>query len=184
MTTPAFKEWHTVVHALETGRQTLLLRKGGIHEGPQGFQLEAKRFWLFPTRFHTEAAKVKADAWVPLPTPSATLTLSSVAELAGHTFLDRWEDIQALASLHIWTEDTVRERFEWDLHQGVHLLLLRVSRVTPPVSLPLAPEFGGCRSWVDLPLAWPAPDLLRPVLAEETWQNTRRLLQTVCPRLR
>ena len=28
----ALKEWATVCHALETGRQTVLLRKGGIYE--------------------------------------------------------------------------------------------------------------------------------------------------------
>ena len=30
----AFKEWAAVCAALDSGRQTLILRKGGLHEGP------------------------------------------------------------------------------------------------------------------------------------------------------
>lgn len=33
----AFKEWDIVCKALEEGRQSLILRKGGIHEGREGF---------------------------------------------------------------------------------------------------------------------------------------------------
>src|SRR5687768_3845167 len=40
----ALKEWATVCTALETGRQILLLRKGGIHETGGQFELEHSRF--------------------------------------------------------------------------------------------------------------------------------------------
>ena len=48
----AFKEWAAVCEALATGRQSLILRKGGIHEGREGFRVEHREFWLFPTHFH------------------------------------------------------------------------------------------------------------------------------------
>ncbi len=32
LTQPALKEWSAAVHAMLDGRQTVLLRKGGIHE--------------------------------------------------------------------------------------------------------------------------------------------------------
>ncbi len=47
----AFKEWAAVCAALSAGRQTVILRKGGIAEGPGGFQPEHGEFWLLPTRF-------------------------------------------------------------------------------------------------------------------------------------
>ena len=43
----ALKEWAAVVHALLDGRQTVLLRKGGIHE--KRFALLGSRFVVFPT---------------------------------------------------------------------------------------------------------------------------------------
>ena len=48
----ALKEWATVVKALENGDQTVILRKGGILETASGFNIESKKFLLFPTYEH------------------------------------------------------------------------------------------------------------------------------------
>ena len=45
----AFKEWAVVCAALASGQQSLILRKGGIHEGRDGFRVAHREFWLFPT---------------------------------------------------------------------------------------------------------------------------------------
>ena len=57
----AFKEWAAVCAALAAGRQALILRKGGIAEGPGGFRPEHDRFWLLPTRFHERPDKLQPD---------------------------------------------------------------------------------------------------------------------------
>ena len=41
------KEWATVVKALEQGKQTVILRKGGILETASGFNIESKNFFYF-----------------------------------------------------------------------------------------------------------------------------------------
>ena len=53
-----FKEWAVIVEALGQGEQIVILRKGGIAEGRDGFRAEHERFWLFPTRFHQQAEGV------------------------------------------------------------------------------------------------------------------------------
>ncbi len=58
----AFKEWAAVCLALAAGRQSIILRKGGIHEGREGFHVHHRAFWLFPTQFHQDAAQLTADA--------------------------------------------------------------------------------------------------------------------------
>ena len=55
------KEWATVVRALEHGKQTVILRKGGILETASGFKIESKKFLLFPTWEHQEAKHVKSE---------------------------------------------------------------------------------------------------------------------------
>src|SRR5688500_294159 len=57
----ALKEWATVCHALETGRQVILLRKGGIYESAGEFQLEHRQFLLFPTYLHQNANMLKPE---------------------------------------------------------------------------------------------------------------------------
>ena len=55
----AFKEWAAVCAALAAGRQTIILRKGGIAEGPAGFVPQHGQFWLLPTRFHQRPEKLR-----------------------------------------------------------------------------------------------------------------------------
>jgi hypothetical protein len=52
MQSVGFKEWALVCEALGTGEQTILLRKGGIAEGRDGFGFRHSEFFLFPTFFH------------------------------------------------------------------------------------------------------------------------------------
>ena len=53
--------------ALEEGRQSLILRKGGIHEGREGFSFAHDEFVLFPTRFHAQGDYVKIPEVVTKP---------------------------------------------------------------------------------------------------------------------
>jgi hypothetical protein len=58
----AFKEWAAICAALGEGAQTLILRKGGIHEGREGFRVAHSEFWLFPTYVHEAAEGLEKDA--------------------------------------------------------------------------------------------------------------------------
>src|SRR4029077_13319887 len=61
---PGFKEWSLVCDAMGAGRQSIILRKGGIAEGRGGFQWQADGFFLFPTHFHEQDRRV---SWHPTP---------------------------------------------------------------------------------------------------------------------
>ena len=47
------------MHAMLDGRQTALLRKGGIHE--KRFTLDSSRFLFFPTVAHSHAERVRPE---------------------------------------------------------------------------------------------------------------------------
>jgi len=55
----ALKEWSAAVHAMLDGRQTVLLRKGGI--GEKRFDLAAPEFVFFPTVAHGHAERVRPE---------------------------------------------------------------------------------------------------------------------------
>src|SRR5437016_13749047 len=57
----ALKEWAVVCRALESGRQMLLLRKGGIYESGGEFELENREFLLFPTYLHQNLKMLKPE---------------------------------------------------------------------------------------------------------------------------
>lgn len=164
---PAFKEWQIIVEALLAGEQLLVLRKGGIAEGLGGFSPDrARRFWLFPTRFHAQAEKTKLSAARHIASSAASddsVTLRAFAEVAHHAFITDWDVVTRLNRFHLWTTDTVRERFDWAKPAGVHAFVLRVHRCAEPITLPLTPDLGGCKSWVEVPVSFDA-HLATPVL--------------------
>lgn len=174
----AFKEWQVVCEALASGRQSILLRKGGIHEGRQGFSFAHQSFFLFPTRFHALADQVTEGNVEAMPEwkPGDTIRITHHAEAAWAITLTDWQQITALAPLHIYSEQTVRDRFDWenkDVAAGsIHLALVRIWKLAEPWELSYEPKYGSCRSWVNLPA--PPPDWKEsslPVLTDHAFES-------------
>lgn len=171
----AFKEWSAVVQALGAGEQILILRKGGIAEGRGGFQVKADQFWLFPTAFHAQREKTKSSAakWFSGP-PAAEneLRLEYFAQIVRSAFVSDWTTVQALDSYHIWTTDTVKERFDWSKPPGIHALIVRIYQAVTPIILPLTPEMAGCKSWIEVPAGFDARPS-SPVLTDAAFAAKR-----------
>ncbi len=173
----AFKEWAGVCDALAEGRQSLILRKGGIAEGPRGFVPEHSTFWLYPTRVHEaeqglrvdRAAAVEGRASLPVPADSVSLEALAVVETIGHA--DRPEALRALEDLHVWTEETIARRFAYR-KPGLWVLGVRVFRSPRPATIAMTPEHAGCKTWVTLDTPMSTAGLV-PVVDEA--QLARRL---------
>ncbi len=169
-----FKEWQVVCDALASGRQAILLRKGGIHEGRLGFSFAHESFFLFPTRFHVLGEQVREGTVIPLPEWQVgdTVRITHHAEALWAITLTDWDKLAALAPFHIYSEPTVRDRFDWEgkgmTSGSIHLALVRVRELANPWEFPYTASLGGCRSWIQLPeppAHWQAS--ARPVLDED-----------------
>ncbi len=150
----ALKEWAVVVHALRTGRQLIILRKGGLEE-EDPFRIEHSDFFLYPTFEHQNRKFVRpeflADFDNAINDQSASRDLvisgyAAVIELWVATDLDR---LRTLSPFHIWNDDCLKMRLNYKPERPLHVLLLQVSKI-PPVRVPFRPEYRGCKSWVEL----------------------------------
>lgn len=169
----AFKEWQVVCDALASGRQTIILRKGGIHEGRDGFSFAHDSFFLFPTKFHAQLDQVREGEFVP----EKEWEIGDEVEITHHVealfavTLDEWSQVEAVMPFHIYSEQTIKDRFDWSgkgMSSGsIHMAFVRVSKLKQPWILTYEKRFGGCRSWFDLPEP-PAGilDGAEPVVAE------------------
>ena len=163
LTQPALKEWSAAVHALLDGRQTVLLRKGGIHE--KRFAVTASRFLLFPTVAHSHAERVRPehrDLLDPAAADSTdgALVLRAGAKVVAAVEVNRPEALDEIASLHIWTAESVRaDRLDFRPKHRLTVLVVQASPLVEPVRLARTPEYAGCKSWVPLPVdpTWSAP---------------------------
>lgn len=152
----AFKEWAVVADALGAGRQIIILRKGGIQEGRGGFKMEHPEFLLFPTLFHQQGESVVPEARArhaamgpELPT-ATELPIAHFARVADWRQLESLEAALALEGQHIWLSEVIRDRFEWGREKAIFAIAVRVFRLAAPRRIPMRPEYGGCKSWVEL----------------------------------
>jgi hypothetical protein len=176
----ALKEWAVICKALANGRQSLIIRKGGIAEAGAGFELEHNRFWLYPTYTHQQAAGLNPEGIELMPQaiaerpPAGMVRLSHFAESAGVYRVHDLFAVLLLNHLHLWSEETIEARFAYR-QPGLHVIPLRVYRASKPVEIREAPAYAGCRSWLELehPLT---TDGGEPVIAESDFGH---LIQTL-----
>jgi hypothetical protein len=181
-TATALKEWAVVCRALQLGRQTVLIRKGGLIERRGEFEVENTQFWLYPTFEHQSREKVRADAYdlfddLPTAPPADQLHLDLFAVVVKAARIDDWDRLSRLGDAHIWTQAVVAERFGYR-SPGVYVLVLRVYRRSVPHRFPQTAQYAGCRSWVqlDMPLT---TDKLAPVLTDTAFEVVAAQIDSV-----
>ncbi len=151
----AFKEWAVICEALALGRQSLILRKGGIAEDEGAFGVKHTKFWLYPTYSHQQQTGIQEEARPLLQQveanrpPAGKLRLGLWAEVVS-TYRMR-DELPALllSHLHLWSEQTVLQRLHYRT-PGLYVLVARVYRVPQAHEIDELPGYSGCRSWVDL----------------------------------
>ncbi len=133
----SLKEWSTVIDALGRGEQILLIRKGGIADPT--FGVEAERFYLFPTYFHSGSDEA--------PRP---VVVTHWAEVVKTWRVRELERLSALEPFTIMDRSNLHTRYRFRADQALHVLAVRAWRLPEPVTIALKPEYAGCRSWVSI----------------------------------
>jgi hypothetical protein len=154
----ALKEWATVCHALEGGRQVLLLRKGGIYEAGGEFELENRQFLLFPTYLHQNLKMLKPEAREGFEAHAEEpqqVRLSAAGVVTDIIQMKSRAQMDALGDEHVWAPPLIDMRFNYKPQNPLYLLLVRAYRLPQPAVVDNTPAYAGCKSWVplDQPLA-------------------------------
>jgi hypothetical protein len=171
----ALKEWATVCGALATGRQIVLLRKGGIYESGGEFELDHPEFLLFPTYLHQNLKMLKPEAhagFEPHTAEPDRVRLSAAGVVTDIVQVTSREQIDAIDAGHVWTPPLIDMRFSYRPQNPLYLLLVRAYRLREPVTVENTPAYAGCKSWV--PLDGPvATGDAAPVLDDSTYEARR-----------
>lgn len=167
----AFKEWAGVCDALEAGRQSIILRKGGISEepGPGRFVPDHREFWLYPTFVHQSQQGLRV-AVAPTDSGPVDPAVIPIGLLARVELIARVEDESALEGLepyHVLTPETVRGRFHYRT-PGLWVLAVRIRRQEPPHRIAATAEHAGCKSWVTLDEPLATSDVV-PAIGDVEW---------------
>ncbi len=170
------KEWAAVCRALEQGRQTFLLRKGGICEEAGEFAVENREFLLFPTYLHQNLKMLKPSdhaGFEPRGAEPDQVEIAAAGVVTDIIPLKSRAQVDAIDDEHVWTPPLIDMRFNYRPENPLYLLLVRAYRLQRPASLPNTPAYAGCKSWV--PLDQPvALGNATPVLDDVKYELRRR----------
>jgi hypothetical protein len=161
----ALKEWEMVCDRLGRGEDVLLLRKGGILERRDGFRVEHREFFLFPTRFHGQGGE-----------PPARVDLRLYAGVEEDLPVTDLDLLRRLEGLHAVPWEDVERRFHYGNEKGVHALVLRAWRLDRAHPLEDARAYDGCRSWVELREEIPVV-AAAPALGDAEFEAKRRAVR-------
>ncbi|MDB5305968.1 MAG: hypothetical protein JWO38_170 [Gemmataceae bacterium] len=156
MLSTAFKEWAVICRAIAAGRQSLILRKGGIAEIGGEFRPEHDRFLLYPSFFHEQHRTGINPDLLPLldadetdRPPPGLIRFTHLVVVSSVRHVSDLDRAFALGPLHGWTADTVRQRFHYRT-PGLFVLTVRAYQLPYPAEVVERPEYAGCKTWVQL----------------------------------
>ena len=166
----AFKEWSIVCEAER--RETMPdPEKRGDSRRPRRIPGRASRVLAVSNSIPSAAGAVGALARPLLESlKSNNLTPGTIA-IRNYVDVEQVIEIQdesllaRLAGLHVWSESTLAERFQYRTPM-LFALLVRVYRLPDVIELPESPHFAGCRSWVDFPIEVETSQV-QPVLTDK-----------------
>ena len=174
--THALKEWAVAVAALERGDTALVVRKGGIRE--KSFAVPEARFFFFKSYEHQNEDQLKPAYHdllrsIPDRPDDGPVVLTSFAEVAGAYEVSEAEELEALDPHHVWTHEYAESRLKWRPKKPLTVLVLRTYLLPEPVELAYRPEYGGCKSFIDLLQDIPTANA-RPVLDDAAFEELTR----------
>ncbi|MDQ3280108.1 MAG: DUF1802 family protein [Acidobacteriota bacterium] len=133
----ALKEWSTVIAALGSGEQILLIRKGGIAD--PSFGVEAERFYLYPTYFH----QGESDA-------RPRVEITHWCEVVRTWTVGDRETLERLASLVAIPRETLDARYRFRPDQALYVLAVRTWELARATQVEYRDIYGGCKSWISV----------------------------------
>ncbi len=168
------KEWQAVCHALETGRQIILLRKGGIHETEGVFEIENREFVMFPTWLHQKIEWIKEpdrSLAQHCETDPEQIELRLFGRVSEILRINSRQQMDAIDDFHLYLPPLIDMRFNYKPQNPLYLLLVRAYKLPRPITIQNTAAYAGCKSWVplDVPIAY---DLSKPVLSDKQFAET------------
>jgi hypothetical protein len=178
----ALKEWAVVCRALEEGRQVVLLRKGGILEYRQGFEVKHDSFLLFPTFEHQSKDHLQPDYAGKLDEVLKEQPAVDSNKITAYAHVVEVKEIHdrialhSLAKYHVWNESYVNARMDYNPKKPMSVILLRVFKLDRSIVVDSKPEWAGCKSWIPLDMEAVGKPVLNDLQFEKVASEVKGVL--------
>lgn len=133
----ALKEWSTVVAALGSGEQIILIRKGGIADA--SFGIDAERFYLYPTYFHQGESEARS-----------AVTITHWCEVVRTWTVRDFSLVERLGSEVVMPHETLAARYRFRRDQALYVVAVRTWELATAAPVRFEESYGGCKSWISV----------------------------------
>ena len=171
----ALKEWAVAIEALGQGRLALIIRKGGIREENNRFEVRFPEFLFFPSFEHQQSDLLRPEHAAELTDALAAtpdddhLTFSHFAKVHSAFAVSELAELESLAPHHIWTREYAEKRLRWRPRVALTAMVLRVYKLPEAKQVPVRAEYAGCKSWLPL-LDTVTVDALEPAMSDAAFE--------------
>ncbi len=171
----ALKEWAVAIEALGQGRLALIIRKGGIREENNRFEVRFPEFLFFPSFEHQQSDLLRPEHAAELTDALAAtpdddhLTFSHFAKVHSAFAVSELAELESLAPHHIWTQEYAEKRLRWRPRVALTAMVLRVYKLPEAKQVPVRAEYAGCKSWLPL-LDAVTIDALEPAMSDAAFE--------------
>jgi hypothetical protein len=178
----ALKEWDTVRDALRSGRQIILLRKGGIADRGGEFRLEHDQFLIFPTFVHQSYKMLEPEAhgrFQPASSEPNQIRIDTAALVTDVLPIKSRAQMDALDAQHIWSSSLIDMRFNYKPEKPLYLMIVRAYALPDPATIQNTPQYAGCKSWVPLAVAIHCHGATAAIDDQSFEANRTRIIESV-----
>ena len=171
----ALKEWAVAIEALGQGRLALIIRKGGIREENNRFEVRFPEFLFFPSFEHQQSDLLRPEHAAELTDALAAtpdddhLTFSHFAKVHSAFPVTELAELESLTPHHIWTQQYAEKRLRWRPRVALTAMVLRVYKLPEAKQVPVRAEYAGCKSWLPL-LDSVTIDALEPAMSDAAFE--------------
>ncbi len=180
----ALKEWATVLEATARGEQFVLIRKGGLIEPGSGFEVISPSFVFYPTFEHQAVKYLRGpyqgyfEAASHTRAPEGKVTFEIFGQAVHSLQSMDGSIIERLSPFHIYNDDFFTQRLKWQPNQPLAIVIIRAFKITPPVTIDVAAQYAGCKSWVELEESVSLGQLT-PIVDDAAFAKKRREIEVL-----
>ncbi len=157
----ALKEWQVVNDAILEGKQSILVRKGGILDTINDFPPEEKEFLIFPTYEHQKKEYVKKEFHYLFKEPEVSkcevgevllekYKINLLCKLKECKQITDKKQLKDILQYVIYTYEFLEMRFNYRQDEPLNVLVIEPHTLEKEILVEYTDSIKGCKSWITI----------------------------------
>lgn len=157
----ALKEWQVINDAILEGKQSVLVRKGGILDSVYDFPPDKKEFYIFPTYEHQKKEYIKKEFHYLFKTDwkvsqhfndggFSYVKINLLCRMVECIQIKNIDELVSIYSQVIYTPEFLKTRFNYRPEEPLNIIRIIPQKLDKEFYVEYREDYRGCKSWIKL----------------------------------